>query len=176
MSSEKVWVLLGIVIIVVPLVGVFASLDPFSDGSVARRFVLLLVFGYPAYWIIGRVIRAPGRRRWLVALWALCIAVFLVGVPLTAGTHVRARLAKVEADARALASAVSAYQRHMGTLPASLSDLTVPTTNGQGQQAGPFIVSVPRPVPRYTDYRYERRPDGSWTITSTGDSLTVTVP
>ncbi len=55
----------------------------------------------------------------------------------------RARLAKAQADARALASAVSIYSAHMGNLPLMLTDLTTATTNAQGQTAGPFLVRVP---------------------------------
>src|SRR5258706_8759703 len=44
-----------------------------------------------------------------------------IAIPLYANVQARARLAKAQADSRALASAVSIYSAHMGTLPTALS-------------------------------------------------------
>ena len=60
-----------------------------------------------------------------------------IAIPLFANVQARARLAKAQADARALASAVSIYSAHMGTLPTALTDLTSVVTNSQGQAGGP---------------------------------------
>ncbi len=46
-----------------------------------------------------------------------------IAIPLYANVQARARLAKAQADARALASAVSIYSAHMGTLPGALTAL-----------------------------------------------------
>src|SRR5437016_5417584 len=42
-----------------------------------------------------------------------------IAIPLYANVQARARIAKAQADSRALASAVSIYAAHMGSLPAS---------------------------------------------------------
>src|SRR5690349_24905802 len=49
-----------------------------------------------------------------------------IAIPLYANVQARARIAKAQADARALASAVSIYSAHMGVVPATgaLSVLT----------------------------------------------------
>src|SRR5436305_2513414 len=65
-----------------------------------------------------------------------------IAVPLYANVQQRARIAKAQADARALASAVSIYGAHMGTISTALTQLTSQVTNGQGQVAGPFMSIV----------------------------------
>src|SRR5437016_11036610 len=52
-----------------------------------------------------------------------------IAIPLYANVQARARIAKAQADARTLASAVSIYTAHMGTLPATLGLLTAIATN-----------------------------------------------
>src|SRR5438034_4265530 len=69
-----------------------------------------------------------------------------IAIPLYANVQARARIAKAQADARALASSVSIYGAHMGVLPTALTDLTSVVTNPQGQTAGPVMANVP-PVP-----------------------------
>src|SRR5438045_811640 len=68
-----------------------------------------------------------------------------IAIPLYANVQTRARVAKAQADARALASAISIYSAHMGNVAGALGDLTVVATNGQNQTAGPFMASVPNP-------------------------------
>src|SRR5262245_8540539 len=70
-----------------------------------------------------------------------------IAIPLYASLQLRARIAKAQADTRTLASMVSVYQGHMGSLPAQLTDLTTIVTNGYSQTAGPFIDAVPNPPP-----------------------------
>src|SRR5262245_58057221 len=60
-----------------------------------------------------------------------------IAVPLYANVQQRARIAKAQADARALASAVSIYGAHMGIIATALTQLTSQVTNGQNQVAGP---------------------------------------
>ena len=67
-----------------------------------------------------------------------------IAIPLYANVQTRARIAKAQADTRTLASAVSIYTAHMGSLPAALTDLTAAAVNGLNQSAGPFMGSVPR--------------------------------
>src|SRR2546427_12530122 len=68
-----------------------------------------------------------------------------IAIPLYANVQARARIAKAQADSRTLASAVSIYTAHMGTLPTALGLLTAVATNSQNIQAGPFMASIPTP-------------------------------
>src|ERR1700694_2054473 len=52
-----------------------------------------------------------------------------IAIPLYANVQTRARIAKAQADTRTLASSVSIYTDHMGSLPAALTDLSVQQTN-----------------------------------------------
>ena len=94
----------------------------------------------------------------------------------------RARVAKVQGDLRAIGSAISIFNTHMGSLPTALTDLTTPVTNPNGQVAGPFLAGVPSPPvngsPPWSDYDagYTRSSDGTFTLTSAGDGTTITIP
>jgi prepilin-type N-terminal cleavage/methylation domain-containing protein len=66
-----------------------------------------------------------------------------IAIPLYANVQQRARIAKAQADARALTSAASIYGAHMGVVPSALTQLTSAVTNSQNQVAGPFMASVP---------------------------------
>jgi len=103
-----------------------------------------------------------------------------IAIPLYANVQTRARIAKAQADTRTLASAVSMYSAHMGTMPAALADLTAAAVNGLNQSAGPFMASVPAPPPGGTPawgaYGYTANTNGTFTITATGDGTTITVP
>ena len=95
-----------------------------------------------------------------------------IAIPLYANVQARARLAKAQADARALASAVSIYGAHMGTVPTALSALTSVATNSLGQTAGPFMASLPSgPAGWSASYSYSADTvAGTFTITNSGDS------
>ena len=104
-----------------------------------------------------------------------------IAVPLYANVQQRARIAKAQADARALASAVSIYGAHMGVLPPSgaggLTALTTTAVNGQGQSAGPFMASVPPAPSGWAAYTYTAdTATGVFTISSSGDGTTVSLP
>ena len=104
-----------------------------------------------------------------------------IAIPLYANVQQRARIAKAQADARALASAASIYGAHMGVVPpsghAGLTALTQQVTNGQGQVAGPFMASVPNPPSGWTAYVYAAdTAKGVFTISADGDSTTVSLP
>ena len=104
-----------------------------------------------------------------------------IAIPLYANVQQRARIAKAQADARALASAVSIYGAHMGVLPTSgaagLTALTTAVTNGQGQSAGPFMASVPPAPSGWAAYTYTAdTATGVFTISSSGDGTTVSLP
>jgi type II secretion system protein G len=103
-----------------------------------------------------------------------------IAIPLYANVQTRARIAKAQADLRTLASGVSLYAAHMGTLPTALSDLTSAAVNGLGQSAGPFMASVPSAPPggspAWGAYAYTSSTAGTFSITASGDGTTVTVP
>jgi type II secretion system protein G len=105
-----------------------------------------------------------------------------IAIPLYANVQTRARIAKAQADSRTLASAISLYTAHMGTLPAALADLTSIQTNGLNQTAGPFMGSVPAPPPGGSPAwgaTYTYTPNaaaGTFSVTATGDGTTITVP
>ena len=116
----------------------------------------------------------------------LMIVVAIIGIlaaialPLYANVQTRARVAKAQADTRTLASAVSIYAAHMGSLPGALTALTTPAVNGLNQSAGPFMASVPAAPPGGTPawgaYNYTSSTAGTFSITTTGDGTTITVP
>jgi type II secretion system protein G len=105
-----------------------------------------------------------------------------IAIPLYANVQTRARIAKAQADERTMASAISLYNAHMGTLPTALTDLTSAQTNGLNQTAGPFLGTVPVPPPGGSPawggtYTYTPNAGaGTFTVTATGDGTTVTVP
>jgi type II secretion system protein G len=100
-----------------------------------------------------------------------------IAIPLYTNVQARARVAKGQADIRTLASMVTIYTAHMGTLPATLVLLTAPALNGLGQSAGPFIGAVPA-QPSGWPAPYTYLPDvvaGTFNITGTGDGTTICV-
>jgi type II secretion system protein G len=99
-----------------------------------------------------------------------------IAIPLYANVQARARLAKAQADARALASAVSIYSAHMGSLPTALANLTSVVTNGMGQPGGPFMASVPSGPSGWSTYGYASSTTGTFTITNSGDGTSVSIP
>jgi len=104
-----------------------------------------------------------------------------IAIPLYAAVMGKSRVARVQADLRSVASAISMYQSHMdGNLPAALADLTAPAVNAQGQTAGPFMSKVPVAPSGggWTPYNYAKDNPvvGAFKLDATGDGTTITVP
>ena len=116
-----------------------------------------------------------------------------IAVPLYANVQTRARIAKAQADTRALASAISIYSAHCGQLPTGAggqncnpgaspggpvavpAELMLQQTNGQNQVGGPFM-NAPPTVPggwsgSGTTYSYLTTPaTGTFTVCAVGDA------
>src|SRR2546422_10557927 len=103
-----------------------------------------------------------------------------IAIPLYANVQARARIAKAQADTRSLASAATVYAAHMEVLPLSLTSLTLPVSNPQGQFAGPFMASLPKPPANWTpvgSYYYTANTvAGTFQISAAGGSTSVVVP
>ena len=116
----------------------------------------------------------------LTIVLAIFAIVATIAIPLYANAQARARIEQAQADLRMLASAVTRYSDHMGTLPMALTDLTATATNGQNQTAGPFAATVPPPpfggTPPWGAYTYTSSSTGAFSVTASGDGTTLTLP
>jgi hypothetical protein len=86
-----------------------------------------------------------------------------------------ARQTKARSDAQQIARAVQVYQATFGALPPSLDALTRAQTVG-GVSGGPFLGSVPAPPAGWSAYQLTKQDGGRFTISASGDGLTVTAP
>jgi len=123
------------------------------------------------------------RRQRGFTLIELLVVVAIIGIlaaiALTIYSNVqqRTRIAKAQADGRALATAVSVYTAHTGLLPTALAELTAQVTNGQGFVAGPFILALPAAPQGWTPYAYTADTATlAFSITTAGDGASVAVP
>jgi type IV pilus assembly protein PilA len=127
----------------------------------------------------------------------LLIVVAIIGIlaaialPLYQNMQTRARIAKAQADTRAMASAVGIYSALCGGLPDNTSSASTcpmatgqsgafPTalltqqTNALNQVGGPFLNSMPTMPQGWTgsgsSYKYSSTASGTYLVCATGDS------
>ncbi len=111
----------------------------------------------------------------LVVVMAIILVLGTISLTLYHNVQSRTRVAKAQADTQTMASAVGAYQAHMGQVPAALAELSIAQTNDTGQVAGPFMAGDPTPPAGWT-YGYATGGPSGYTITASGDSTTITRP
>jgi type IV pilus assembly protein PilA len=113
-----------------------------------------------------------------------------IAVPLYANVQMRARVAKAQADTRAIASAISIYSAFCGGYPDNGSTatncpvaagqsgampvaLTTQQTNNQNQVGGPFLNSTPTLPGGWTgsgaSYKYSTNTAGMFLVCGSGD-------
>jgi type II secretion system protein G len=98
-----------------------------------------------------------------------------IAIPLYANIQARARIARAQADARTLVSAISMYSATFGTIPTALNDLTSAATIG-GITGGPFMKTVPNPPAGWSAYGYATGAGGTFTVSASGDGTSVSFP
>src|SRR5258705_12677718 len=132
------------------------------------------------WWTKKRLTVANQRASPLIELMIVVAIIGIlaaIAIPLYANVQARARIAKAQADARALASAVSIYSAPMGVVanPGNLAVLTSVAVNTLNQSAGPFMATIPTPAAGWSAaYAYTgETAAGTFVISAAGDNTHV---
>jgi prepilin-type N-terminal cleavage/methylation domain-containing protein len=113
----------------------------------------------------------------LLVVLAIVGILVAIAIPLFMNLPARSRITKAQNDVRVIVRAVAVYEAHMGNLPPNLTALTTPAVNADGISAGPFLGAVPAPPSAaWSAYAFVAGVSGTFTVTISGEGVTVSAP